>query len=57
VQRLTKKGYPAFLVAPAPGAPTQLYKVQVGKYADRSEAQQVQARLKREEQFDPWIVR
>jgi cell division septation protein DedD len=57
VQRLQGRNYPAFLVAPSPGTPTQLYKVQVGKYKDRAEAERVQARLKKEEQFDPWIVR
>jgi cell division septation protein DedD len=57
VQRLRNKGYPAYLVTPTPGGPTQLYKVQVGKYGDRTEAQQIQARLKKEEQFDTWIVR
>ena len=57
VQRLKNKGYPAFLVAPTSGGPTHLYKVQVGRYGDRAEAQQIQARLKREEQFEPWIVR
>jgi cell division septation protein DedD len=57
VQRLQGRNYPAFLVAPSPGTPTQLYKVQVGKYKDRAEAERIQARLKKEEQFDPWIVR
>lgn len=57
VQRLRSKGYPAFLVAPTPGAPLQLHKVQVGRYGDRAEAQKVDARLKKEEQFDTWIVR
>jgi cell division septation protein DedD len=57
VQRLQNRNYPAFLVAPSAGTPTQLYKVQVGKYKDRAEAERVQARLKKEEQFDPWIVR
>jgi DedD protein len=56
VQRLKNKGYPAFLAVTS-GAPTQLYKVQVGRYRERSEALQIQARLKREEQFDPLIVR
>lgn len=56
VQRLKNKGYPAFLAVTS-GAPTQLYKVQVGRYRERSEAQQIQSRLKREEQFDPLIVR
>ena len=57
VQRLQGRNYPAFLVAPSAGTPTQLYKVQVGKYKDRAEAERIQARLKKEEQFDPWIVR
>ncbi len=57
VQRLQGRNYPAFLVAPSAGTPTQLYRVQVGKYKDRAEAERIQARLKKEEQFDPWIVR
>ena len=57
VQRLRGKGYPAFVVAPTAGAPTQLFKVQVGRYNDRTEAQQVGARLKKEEQFDTFVVR
>jgi hypothetical protein len=57
VQRLRGKGYPAFVVAPTAGAPTQLFRIQVGRYNDRTEAQQVEARLKKEEQFDTFIVR
>jgi cell division septation protein DedD len=57
VQRLTGKGYPAFLIAPVAGAPAPVYKVQVGRYDDRQEAQRVSDRLKKEEQFDPWIIR
>jgi cell division septation protein DedD len=57
VQRLSSKGFPAFLVAPTPGAPAQIYKVQVGRYGDRLEAQRISDRLKKEEQFDPWIIR
>lgn len=56
VQRLKGKGYPAYLVPPAAGAPA-LYKVQVGRYKDRSEATQIDAKLKKEEQFKTWIVR
>jgi cell division septation protein DedD len=55
VQRLARKGYPAFLVAAGP--PTGTYKVQVGRYRDRDEAQKVIDRLKKEEQFNPWITR
>ena len=57
VQRLRSKGYPAFVVAPTSGAPTQLFKIQVGRYKERTEAEQVEARLKKEEQFDTFIVR
>ena len=32
-------------------------KVQVGRYKDRDEAQKVIDRLKKEEQFNPWITR
>ena len=57
VQRLSGKGYPAFVLSPQPGAAVQHYKVQVGRYPDRSEAEQVKTRLKKEEQFEPIIVR
>jgi DedD protein len=56
-QRLLAKGYPAFLVNPQAGAAVQNYKVQVGKFEDRSQAEQVAGRLKKEEQFQPWILR
>ena len=55
VRRLASKGYPAFLV-PA-GPPTGTFKVQVGRYKDRDEALRVIERLKKEEQFNPWITR
>jgi cell division septation protein DedD len=55
VRRLSGKGYPAFLVAAGP--PTGSYKIQVGRYRDRNEAQKVIDRLKKEEQFNPWITR
>jgi DedD protein len=57
VQRLSAKGYPAFVVNPQAGAPVQTYKVQVGRFSDRSEAEQVKNRLKKEEQFEPIIRR
>ena len=57
VERLKAKGYPVFLVSPQSGAPVQNYKVQVGKYEDRAEAEQIAGRLKKEEQFQPWILR
>jgi cell division septation protein DedD len=56
VKRLASKGYPAYVVAPAKGSPT-MYRVRVGKYKDRREADTVAARLQKEEQFKPWVDR
>jgi cell division septation protein DedD len=53
-QRLAGKGYPAFVLSPAQGAPS-IYRVQVGRFNDRREAEQVARRLEKEEQFKPWI--
>jgi cell division septation protein DedD len=57
VQRLSGKGYPAFLVSPAPGAPAPVFKVQVGRYPEKEQAEQIRRRLEKEEQFKPWISR
>jgi len=57
VRRLKGKGYPAFLVPPPSGAAVRNYKVQVGRFEQRSEAELVAGRLKQEEQFQPWILR
>jgi cell division septation protein DedD len=57
VQRLSGKGYPAFIVNPAPSTPNQVFKVQVGRYDDRGEAEQIARRLEKEEKFNPWISR
>lgn len=56
VKRLAAKGYPAYVVAPVKGAPS-VYRVRVGKYKDRREADTVAARLQKDEQFKPWVVR
>ena len=56
VKRLASKGYPAYVVAPAKGS-VSIYRVRVGKYKDRREADTVAAKLQKEEQFKPWIVR
>ena len=57
VERLKGKGYPAFVVEPAPGAAVRAFKVQVGRYTDRREAEVAARRLEKEEQFKPWILR
>ena len=56
VKRLTSKGYPAYMTMPAAGAP-RVYRVRVGKFDDRREAEAVASRLEKEEQFRPWITR
>ncbi len=40
-----------------PRARPPMYRVRVGKFKDRSEADTVAARLQKEEQFKPWVVR
>jgi cell division septation protein DedD len=56
VKRLAGKGYSAYVVAPAKGQPP-VYRVRVGKFKERREADTVAAKLQKEEQFKPWIVR
>jgi cell division septation protein DedD len=52
--RLVAKGYPAFVLEPAPGSPT-IYRVQVGGYPDRETADQAARRLEKEEQFKTYV--
>jgi cell division septation protein DedD len=54
--RLISKEYKAYVVPPSAGAPP-LFRVRVGKFKEQREADQVVAKLKKEEQFEPWIVR
>ncbi|MEO8679430.1 MAG: SPOR domain-containing protein [Vicinamibacterales bacterium] len=56
VKRLAGKGYPAYVLVPAKGAPS-VFRVRVGKFKDRREADAMAARLQKEEQFKPWVVR
>ena len=44
-------------MSPAAGAPAAVYRVRVGKFSSRREADQVAARLEKEEQFKPWVIR
>ena len=55
--RLLAKGFPAYVVAPAPDGPVAVYRVRVGRYADHGEAERVRQRLVQEEQLNPWITR
>jgi DedD protein len=56
VKRLAGKGYQAFVVNPVPGKPP-VYKVQVGRFPERGDAEKVAVRLKSEEQYSPWVTR
>ena len=57
-KRLAAKGYPAFVMDPVKGAPKVFYRVRVGKYRTRKDAEEMQARLEKNEQFTTaWIAR
>lgn len=56
-KRLITKGYPAFVMDPVQAAPRRIYRVRVGKYKNRKDAEAIQARLEKQEQFTPWIAR
>jgi cell division septation protein DedD len=55
-KRLSSKGYAAYVLAPANGTPA-VFRVRVGKFTTRREAETVAAKLQKEEQFKPWVTR
>ena len=55
-KRLSSKGYAAYVISPANGTPA-VYRVRVGKFPTRREAETIAARLQKEEQFKPWVTR
>ena len=55
-RRLSSKGYTAFVLPLAATTPTR-YRVRVGKFKTKREAEAVAAKLQKEEQFKPWITR
>lgn len=57
VDRLIAKGLPALLLPPADGALMALYRVRVGPYAQRAEAERVSERIETEDGFTPLVVR
>lgn len=57
-KQLIAKGYPAFVLDPVAGAPTAFFRVRVGKYKTRQEAEAAMAKLQSVEQFSKaWIAR
>ena len=55
-KRLSSKGYAAYVLSPATGTPT-VYRVRVGKFPTRREAETIATKLQKEEQFKPWVTR
>lgn len=55
-KRLASKGYPSFVTTPPNGVP-KMFRVRIGKYPTRREAEAIAARLEKEDQFKPWITR
>lgn len=55
VKRLTGKGYAAY-VAESKGS-ASMFRVRVGTFKTRREAQTVADKLKKEEKFKPWVTR
>ena len=54
-KRLTSKGYPAYVFAPIDG--TSVFRVRVGKFGTRHEAETLKTKLEKEEQFKPFVTR
>jgi cell division septation protein DedD len=54
---LARTGFDAYLVAPAADADVALYRVRVGKYASRTSAQRVVARLEDQLGLKLWITK
>jgi len=55
-RRLSSKGYSAFVLPLTETTPMR-YRVRVGKFKTKREAEAIAARLQKEEQFKPWITR
>jgi cell division septation protein DedD len=55
-RRLSSKGYTAFVLPLAETTPTR-YRVRVGRFKTKREAETIAAKLQKEEQFKPWITR
>jgi len=55
-KRLSSKGYAAYVMSPPAGAPS-VFRVRIGKFTTRREAENVASKLQKEEQFKPWVTR
>ncbi len=55
-KRLNSKGYAAYVQVPSSGSGS-VFRVRVGTFKTRREAETVAAKLHKEEQFTPWVTR
>ena len=55
-KRLASKGYSAYVEVPPNGTGT-VFRVRIGTFKTRREADVVAARLQKEEQIKPWVTR
>jgi cell division septation protein DedD len=55
-KRLTSKGYAAYVQVP-PGGGGAVFRVRVGTFRTRRDAEMVAARLQKEERITPWVTR
>lgn len=55
--RLKRKGYAAFVFVPDGTDQLGVFRVRIGPFATRREADDVARRLEREEKYKPWITR
>lgn len=55
VKRLSGKGYKAYVETPK--GSTSVFRVRVGTFKTRREAQTIADKLKKEEKFKPWVTR
>jgi cell division septation protein DedD len=55
-KHLVSKGYGAYVLTPPDGRPN-VYRVRIGTFKTRREAEVIASKLQKEEQFKPWITR
>jgi cell division septation protein DedD len=55
-RRLATKGYSAYVVTPPNGTPS-VFRVRIGPFKTRREADSMASKLQKEEQFKPWVTR
>jgi DedD protein len=55
-KRLSSKGYAAYVVTPGDGTPS-VFRVRIGPFRTRREADSTAAKLEKEEQIKPWVTR